>query len=606
MNARHILPIIAATLFFAALPIGNPADAISGDLSVKTSSSTSSGELILGNGKSLRSAFGPLTLDFKSDLDSWLPGIVIREVTGNVGIGTTAPTSRLKVNGNIEGASLIDTANPSYYLDPANNTESLVVAGNVGIGKTGPTAKLDVAGGVNLGDNTGTIVLDGTNVDITSAGAVTLTGNLTLSSDTNEGITGGGLTDCTTSTSKLLWSASSNQFSCGTDNSGINTLVEKNADQVVNNSSTLQDDTDLNFTMAANTAYAVEASIRYTSTSAAPDFKYAFTIPAGATMNLLGQGFTNTTTISNCRINASGTACTLTGAVAPDWTISIIGIVQTAGTAGDFQFQWAQNSANANDTIVKKNSWMKIATMTGAADLAEIYETDDPTIEPGHMVSIGPRGKTWITKSTIAYDPKVIGVVSTKPAYVMGSAPDGGLPVLVALTGRVPVQIDPTSLPIVPGDFLTSSSTPGLAIKATSAGYAIAKALGSWKPGAREKTIDAFLSAGFIDPDLSLTTTGDISIANDATQGNYVVKRSSGSVVTRIGSFAELVSGTLRTGLLKTNKLMLGATDIGQALDEQRSAITKLQEEVTAQRHTIQAQQQIIGQLEERLGTSPR
>jgi len=82
---------------------------------------------------------------------------------------------------------------------------------NIGTGATG-------ADTITLGANTGTIALDGTNFDLTTAGAVTLTGHLTLSSDSNEGLSGGGLLDCDNSTtSKLLWDATTNKFSCGTD-----------------------------------------------------------------------------------------------------------------------------------------------------------------------------------------------------------------------------------------------------------------------------------------------------------------------------------------------------------------------------------------------------
>lgn len=490
------LRITIFILLLLIIPSMSVVMAIPGTVSLNSSLSTSSGDLIIGPNKSLRPAFGPLTLDFKSDLNAWTPGLVIRDVTGNVGIGTITPSSRLDVNGIIEAASLVDTANPAYYLDPANVTESLVVAGNVGIGKTNPTGKLDVTGTIILGDNSGSVTVNGTNITISQAGALTLSDDLTLSSSVNKGITGGGLTDCVGSSSKLLWSSSTKKFSCGTDETGT-ILVEKDADESLNNSNTLQNDDHLKYTMAANTAYAVEMIIYYTSTSSSPDFKYAFTIPAGASMNLLGQGFISTTAITNCRINASGTACALVGSVVPDWTISVIGIVQTAATPGDFQLQWAQNNVNSANTVVNKNSWMKVNTLTGAADLAEIYGTEDASIQAGDVVSIASRGNAWVTKSAVPYDPKMIGVVSTKPSSVMGSAPSGAIPVAVALTGRVPIRIDPSSAPIAPGDFLTSSRTPGLAQKATLTGYTIAKALDFWQPQKGQQSIEAFLAPGF-------------------------------------------------------------------------------------------------------------
>lgn len=551
---RIFIRFTAFMLFLSVIPTISVVMAVPGTISLSSSSSTSSGDLIVGPNKSVLPAFGPLTLGFKSDLNAWTPGLVIREVTGNIGIGTITPSSKLDVNGVIEAASLVDTANPAYYLDPANVTESLVVAGNVGIGKTNPSGKLDVTGNIILGDNSGSVTVNGTNISITSAGALMLSDDLTLSTSVNKGITGGGLTDCAGSTSKLLWSASTKQFSCGLDNTGDTsmTLVEKNADETVNNSSTLQNDDDLKFTMAANTAYAIEMIMYYNSTSAAPDFKYAFTIPAGASMNLQGQGFTSTTTMASCRINVSGSTCTLVGSVAPDWTVSVIGIVQTAATPGDFQLQWAQNSANSANTVVNKNSWMKVNTLTGAADLAEIYGTDDPSLMAGNVVSIASRGNAWVTKSAVPYDPKAIGVVSTKPSSIMGSAPSGAIPVAVALTGRVPIRIDPRSAPITPGDFLTSSRTPGLAEKATTAGYALAKALDYWQPETGQQTVVAILSSGFVDPNLSLTNSG----------------------------------------LLQVNSLSIGDTNVAETLKSQEQRISNLEEQLTKLQRIIDRLQQ--------------
>ncbi|MBU1500158.1 hypothetical protein KKE48_04810, partial [Patescibacteria group bacterium] len=65
-------------------------------------------------------------------------------VTGNLGVGTTNPTTALYVNGVITGDSFYDAQNAAYYLNPASTGNSLLVAGNVGIGTTGPNLRLDV------------------------------------------------------------------------------------------------------------------------------------------------------------------------------------------------------------------------------------------------------------------------------------------------------------------------------------------------------------------------------------------------------------------------------------------------------------------------------
>jgi hypothetical protein len=49
-------------------------------------------------------------------------------------------------SGNISAPAFYDSGNTAFYLDPANTGTSMVVAGNVGIGTTSPSTKLQVRG----------------------------------------------------------------------------------------------------------------------------------------------------------------------------------------------------------------------------------------------------------------------------------------------------------------------------------------------------------------------------------------------------------------------------------------------------------------------------
>jgi len=71
-----------------------------------------------------------------------------------------------------------------------------------------------------------------------------------------------------------------------------------------------------------------------------------------------------------------------------------------------------------------------------------------------------------------AADPTVIGILSTEPGFLLNSqlnreAPAGDLrPYPVALCGCVPCKVSDENGPIRRGDLLTTSSTPGRAMRA--------------------------------------------------------------------------------------------------------------------------------------------
>ena len=90
------------------------------------------------------------------------------------------------------------------------------------------------------------------------------------------------------------------------------------------------------------------------------------------------------------------------------------------------------------------------------ADLAEMYLADANYI-PGTVLDFG--GLFEVTTSTSNHSPRIAGVVSTNPSYLMNSTLEGEYPVEVALTGRVPTRVVG---PIRKGDRIVSSDIPGV------------------------------------------------------------------------------------------------------------------------------------------------
>lgn len=97
------------------------------------------------------------------------------------------------------------------------------------------------------------------------------------------------------------------------------------------------------------------------------------------------------------------------------------------------------------------------ATSAQYADLAEIYVADSD-YTPGTVVEFG--GEYEITISSESHSTTVAGIVSTNPSYLMNSTQTGKYVLPIALTGRVPCQVQG---PVRKGDVLVASSTPGVA-----------------------------------------------------------------------------------------------------------------------------------------------
>jgi hypothetical protein len=114
------------------------------------------------------------------------------------------------------------------------------------------------------------------------------------------------------------------------------------------------------------------------------------------------------------------------------------------------------------------------------ADLAEQFEVVGRwDAEPGSVVIIVDDDTVRVSDEP--YDQRVAGVVSGagnyRPAIVLDRQPSDNRRAL-ALTGKVWCKIDANSAPIEIGDLLTTSSTPGHAMKATNAAQAFGAVIG--------------------------------------------------------------------------------------------------------------------------------
>ncbi len=145
---------------------------------------------------------------------------------------------------------------------------------------------------------------------------------------------------------------------------------------------------------------------------------------------------------------------------------------------------------------------------TVGADLAENYKTSDTTLLPGEIVTLDTSLAGYVKRAGPS-DP-VFGVISTKPGVLLGRQIDGSKP--VALTGRVPLLVNAEGGPIHVGDKIALSSVPGIGKKANGNESLVGIALGSFEgtTGEVEVFMDKHADAGAL-----AFKNGNVEVAHD-------------------------------------------------------------------------------------------
>ncbi|MEK6943007.1 MAG: hypothetical protein AABX00_03020, partial [Nanoarchaeota archaeon] len=136
-----------------------------------------------------------------------------------------------------------------------------------------------------------------------------------------------------------------------------------------------------------------------------------------------------------------------------------------------------------------------------------------------------------ISKTETENDPRIVGVVSSDPSFIMGSASDhtSGRNVPVALVGRAPVKVSLENGPIKAGDPLTSSAAEGYAVKSISSGKIIGYALEDYSKETKNGKILIMMQPGWY------TAPGEAQGSQASQNKNDYISKVNGSVIIRIG-----------------------------------------------------------------------
>jgi hypothetical protein len=309
-------------------------------------------------------------------------------------------------------------------------------------------------------------------------------------------------------------------------------------------------------------------------------------------------------------------------------TTTAIGVYGTA-SGGDNNFPFysgvAFPTANTAGLCWDNSGESAIYDCNGTpTDLAENYGTSDSSIEAGDVVAftgeaqevLDPREgkvttKAFVKKSNSQYQNDLVGIVSTNPNQTYG---EDGLfslaenPRPVSLTGRVPVKVSTENGPISAGDYLTSSSTPGVAMKSTQPGVTIGRALSGYNGNGVGKVI-VYVKTGFADPNEALANLlignngqllgselnlQKITVATTGTFGGLVSAddyKLNADNISRVGVLASLpVDQQNRASV--TDALNL----LAQAQNSQESRITDLQSKEASTAAAL-ADAKVLGEL---------
>jgi hypothetical protein len=150
------------------------------------------------------------------------------------------------------------------------------------------------------------------------------------------------------------------------------------------------------------------------------------------------------------------------------------------GQGGGVMLMHLDGSGNLQTAGAVNASGVQVATggsvvtpvlqITGGSDVAEPFPMSQQNIPKGSVLIIDEQTPGQLKESERAYDTRVAGIVSgangVNPGISLSQRGvlEGGQD--VALTGRVYVRADASYGPIKPGDLLSTSETPGHAMKA--------------------------------------------------------------------------------------------------------------------------------------------
>ena len=148
------------------------------------------------------------------------------------------------------------------------------------------------------------------------------------------------------------------------DGTWVQRIIYKSANETINTNAVLQNDDELLFAVAANEIYQLDLTVYITAANTTMDFKCGWTVPAGTTMLWAPLSTSTTADPAFWSVPVASTPVGLLtesssyslGTLAGTNGVVFRALVTVSSTAGNVQFQWAQNTSNASNLSVLKGS----------------------------------------------------------------------------------------------------------------------------------------------------------------------------------------------------------------------------------------------------------
>jgi hypothetical protein len=131
------------------------------------------------------------------------------------------------------------------------------------------------------------------------------------------------------------------------------------ANQIVNNSSTLVDVPQLKLNVDAYERVLFRVNLFY-NTATGADFKYQVAVPGSPTLyRQLTEGMAPDDTAFDLAVATSSAAVSILGAANTNGFLRVTGVLVNGANAGTLQFKFAQDAATASDTTVYAGSFLE-------------------------------------------------------------------------------------------------------------------------------------------------------------------------------------------------------------------------------------------------------